>query len=250
MTEEKTVENQPETTIAKGLNVYQKINRIMQEVNYIHKDTKITLQRGGYTAVSYDGMIGRIRRFFCEQGVAVVPTIVSAETEWSRTKTNRGTLLSNSKDKVSVETYETEGSRIKMKVVTSFINVDNPKDRFSVDTYANSDDITDKGPGKAYTYAVKMALLKVLMLQSGDNEEEVIETKDELFTQMSVAQLAELRRLSIDTGTKESDILRAYSQDSSTNKTGLEAIHRKFYALIMAQLKQKLAKQKDYIATA
>ena len=158
MTVNTVVENQPETNITKGLNIYQKINRIMQEVSYIQKDAKITLQRGSYTAVSYDGMIGRIRRFFCEQGVAVVPSVFSTEVE---------------------------GSRTKIKVMTLFINIDDPEDRFSVDTYAHSDDSTDKGPGKAYTYAVKMALLKVLMLQSGDNEEEVIEPKDELFTPMS-----------------------------------------------------------------
>ena len=223
MTENTVVENQPDTNITKGLNVYQKINRIMQEVSYIHKDAKITLQRGSYTAVSYDGMIGRIRRFFCEQGVAVVPSVFGTEAE---------------------------GNRTKLKVMTLFINVDNPEDRFSVDTYAHSDDNTDKGPGKAYTYAVKMALLKVLMLQSGDNEEEVIETKDELFRPMTSIQLDELRALAIETGSKESDILRAYSQDSSVHKTGLGAIHGKFYALILAQLKQKLAKQKDYMATA
>ena len=223
MTVNTVVENQPETNITKGLNVYQKINRIMQEVSYIHKDAKITLQRGSYTAVSYDGMIGRIRRFFCEQGVAVVPSVFSAEVE---------------------------GNRTKMKVMTLFINADDPEDRFSVDTYAHSDDNTDKGPGKAYTYAVKMALLKVLMLQSGDNEEEVIEPKDELFTPMSAAQLTELRQLAIETGSKERDILRAYSQDRSQHAAGLEAIHGKFYALILAQLKQKLAKQKDYMATA
>ena len=223
MTENTVVENQPDTNITKGLNIYQKINRIMQEVSYIQKDAKITLQRGSYTAVSYDGMIGRIRRFFCEQGVAVVPSVFSTEVE---------------------------GSRTKIKVMTLFINVDDPEDRFSVDTYAHSDDNTDKGPGKAYTYAVKMALLKVLMLQSGDNEEEVIDPKEELFTPMSASQINELRQLAIETGSKESDILRAYSQDSSVHKTGLGAIHSKFYALILAQLKQKLAKQKDYIATA
>ena len=223
MTVNTVVENQPDPTIAKGLNVYQKINRIMQEVSYIHKDAKITLKGGSYTAVSYDGMIGRIRRFFCEQGIAVVPTVSKAEVE---------------------------GNRTKITVNTAFINTDNPKERFSVDTYAHSDDYTDKGPGKAYTYAVKMALLKVLMLQSGDNEEEVIEPKDELFSPMSASQINELRQLAIETGTKESDILRAYSQDSSVHKTGLGAIHGKFYALILAQLKQKLAKQKDYMATA
>ena len=222
MTVNTVVENQPETNITKGLNVYQKINRIMQEVSYIHKDAKITLQRGSYTAVSYDGMIGRIRRFFCEQGVAVVPSVFSTEVE---------------------------GSRTKIKVMTLFINVDDPEDRFSVDTYAHSDDNTDKGPGKAFTYAVKMALLKVLMLQSGDNEEEVIEPKDELFTPMSASQLTELRQLAIETGSKESDILRAYSQDRSQHAAGIEAIHGKFYALILAQLKQKLAKQEEYMGT-
>ena len=226
MTVKTVVENQPETNITKGLNIYQKINRIMQEVSYIQKDAKITLQRGSYTAVSYDGMIGRIRRFFCEQGVAVVPSAFGTEVE---------------------------GNRTKLKVMTLFINVDDPEDRFSVDTYAHSDDNTDKGPGKAYTYAVKMALLKVLMLQSGDNEEEVVvEHRAEIFTPMKAAQIAELRQLAIETGSKENDILRAYSQDSTpyAGRTGIEAIHSKFYALILAQLKQKLAKQKDYIATA
>ena len=138
-----------------------------------------------------------------------------------------------------------------MKVITMFINADDPEDRFSIKTYAHSDDTTDKGPGKAYTYAVKMALLKVLMLESGDNEEEVVvEHKAELFTPMSTSQLTELRQLAIETGSKESDILRAYSQDRSQHAAGLEAIHGKFYALILAQLKQKLAKQKDYMATA
>ena len=224
MTVNTVVENQPETTIAKGLNVYQKINRIMQEVSYIHKDAKITLQRGSYKGVRYDVLIGKIRQYFCDEGVIVVPSIFGTEVE---------------------------GNRTKMKVMTLFINADDPEDRFSIDTYSHSDDNTDKGPGKAYTYAVKMALLKVLMLESGDNEEEVVvEHKEELFMPMSAAQINELRQLAIETGSKESDILRAYSQDCSVHKTGLGAIHSKFYALILAQLKQKLAKQKDYIATA
>ena len=224
MTENTVVENQPETNITKGLNIYQRLNQIMQEVSYIHKDAKITLQRGSYKGVRYDVLIGKIRQHFCGHGVAIVP---------------------------SISVVEAEGNRTKMKVMTLFVNVDDPEDRFSIETYSHSDDTTDKGPGKAYTYAVKMALLKVLMLESGDNEEEVVvEHKADLFTPMSTAQLTELRQLAIETGTKESDILRAYSQDRSQHAAGLEAIHAKFYALILSQLKQKLAKQKDYIATA
>ena len=224
MTVNTVVENQPDPTITKGLNVYQKINRIMQEVSYIHRDAKITLQRGSYKGVRYDVLIGKIRQHFCDQGIVIAPSIFVVEAE---------------------------GNRTKMKVITMFINADDPEDRFSIKTYAHSDDTTDKGPGKAYTYAVKMALLKVLMLESGDNEEEVVvEHKADLFTPMSTSQLTELRQLAIETGTKESDILRAYSQDRSQHAAGLEAIHGKFYALILAQLKQKLAKQKDYMATA
>ena len=70
MTENTVVENQPETNITKGLNVYQKINRIMQEVSYIHRDAKITLQRGSYKGVRYDVLIGKIRQHFCDQGIA------------------------------------------------------------------------------------------------------------------------------------------------------------------------------------
>ena len=224
MTVNTVVENQPDPTITKGLNVYQKINRIMQEVSYIHRDAKITLQRGSYKGVRYDVLIGKIRQHFCDEGVIVVPSIIGTEVE---------------------------GNRTKMKVMTLFVNVDDPQDRFSIETYSHSDDTTDKGPGKAYTYAVKMALLKVLMLESGDNEEEVVvEHKDELFRPMTSIQLDELRALAIETGSKESDILRAYSQDRSQHAAGLGAIHAKFYALILAQLKQKLSKQKDYMATA
>ena len=64
--------------------------------------------------------------------------------------------------------------------VIEFVNIDKPEDKISASVQAHATDNGDKAPGKALTYAVKMALLKVLSIETGENEESRGEEKERL----------------------------------------------------------------------
>ncbi len=51
------------------------------------------------------------------------------------------------------------------------MNADEPTDFVTVPVCSHAEDQGDKAPGKALSYATKYAILKVLMLESGDDEE-------------------------------------------------------------------------------
>jgi hypothetical protein len=50
--------------------------------------------------------------------------------------------------------------------------MDNPADRFTSEGFGYGTDNSDKGVGKSFSYAVKYALLKTFMIESGDDEED------------------------------------------------------------------------------
>lgn len=53
-----------------------------------------------------------------------------------------------------------------------FTNVDRPEDFIDVPGIGYGQDAGDKGPGKAFSYLVKLAILKALLLESGDPDNE------------------------------------------------------------------------------
>jgi hypothetical protein len=65
------------------------------------------------------------------------------------------------------------GNRTEAVFKVRFENIDDRTDFIDVDTMGYGVDPQDKGPGKAISYGVKYALLKVLGLETGDDPEEV-----------------------------------------------------------------------------
>lgn len=53
----------------------------------------------------------------------------------------------------------------------NFVNIDKPEDRITVPVVAHASDSGDKAPGKCLTYAAKQAVLKLLWLETGENDE-------------------------------------------------------------------------------
>ncbi len=78
--------------------------------------------------------------------------------------------------------------------------MDEPTDRITVRLDAHADDYGDKAPGKALSYATKYAILKVLMLESGENEEGRIKPETSL-TDEEEAALQKMRDAALE-GTK------------------------------------------------
>lgn len=137
-----------------GLNIHQRLHKIMQDVDYIQKeDKKVNNQ---YTFVSHDAVTAKCRKAFIENGVITVPTIVSHDKEWCvRKKDGKETTILLTTVQVKID----------------FINIDEPKEIVSTTSFGYGLDDQDKGLGKAYSYAVKYGYLKALGLETGDDPE-------------------------------------------------------------------------------
>lgn len=124
-------------------NIYQRILAIMGEISYIQKGDKMV--NGQYRYASHDQVTAAIHPLLVKHRVVVVPTI---------------------------EEILQEGNRTVVKLTTVFVNVDSPKDCFHVKSAGFGIDSGDKGPGKAVSYAFKLAILKTFCLETGEDPDQ------------------------------------------------------------------------------
>jgi hypothetical protein len=124
-------------------NIAQRIAAVMGEVDYVQKERK---QGMNYSIVSHDAVTAKVRPLLHKHGVIYYP---------------RGL------------TVQQNGNRTEAVFSVRFENIDNRADYIDVETMGYGVDPQDKGPGKAISYGVKYALLKVLGLETGDDPDEV-----------------------------------------------------------------------------
>lgn len=124
------------------LNIYQRMHAVMKAVSYVQKEEKKV--NNMYTFVSHDAVTAKIRPALIENGIITVPRV----TKWQQ-----------------------DGNRTECDMEVDFVNIDKPDERITVSMFGFGIDPSDKGPGKAISYAVKYALLKALSLETGDDPE-------------------------------------------------------------------------------
>ena len=146
-------------------NIYQRINAVMQEESlYIKRGSA-----GQGTGVLYDEVISKLAPLMVKHG------IVSYSEKLDNSR-NRSTAKGH-------YVYESD-------FLVHYVNMDNPGDRFSVTVEAHAQDSGDKAPGKAITYASKIAHLKVFGIETGENDESRAEMRNpELITEQEVAEI-------------------------------------------------------------
>ena len=141
------------------MNIYQKINEVRKAVDYVQKDKRVG--EGGYLAVTHDAVTALTRKHFIEQGVVIVPNLMTSASVLTGTTTAKGVPF----------------IRYEAKYRFDVVNVDEPQDRFQVEIESHAMDQGDKAPGKALSYAKKYVVLKLLEIESGEEEEERPEQK-------------------------------------------------------------------------
>jgi hypothetical protein len=135
-------------------NILQRINEVRKAVAYVRKDKRVG--EGGYLAVTHDNVTAETRDHFIAHGVVIVPSLVSSAVVLTGTTTKNG---------VPFIRYE---ARYRFEV----LNVDEPADKIVMELEAHAIDQGDKAPGKALSYAKKYAVLKLLEIESGEQEED------------------------------------------------------------------------------
>lgn len=133
------------------MNIYQRINEVRKVVDYLQKDKKVE----GYMALTHDAVTAATREHFIAQGIVIVPRLLRSAVKDTGTTTSKGTPF----------------VRLEATYAFDFVNVDQPSDHFTVEIEAHALDHGDKAPGKVLSYAKKYAVVKVLDLESGEEEE-------------------------------------------------------------------------------
>lgn len=163
------------------LNIYQRINKVMKQVQYVQKDKAVSGGGANYKAVTHDQVVSVARQALVENGVMIFPNQVSG-------------------DFIQMRDINAQPNPIKMGLYTgtyeiNFVNVDTGE-KITSTVQAHANDNGDKAPGKALTYATKAAILKVLCLETGENDESRTEQLD--FDTIDEHQQAQLYTLLCD----------------------------------------------------
>lgn len=138
-------------------NIFQRINKVMQSVVYVQKDKAISGGGANYRAVTHDQVVSVARAAIVQAGIVIYPEQVSGEFIVKRD-------------------VNATPQPVKMGLYSGFydvhfVNMDKPEDKVTVRINAHANDNGDKAPGKCVTYAVKSAVLKLLFLETGENDE-------------------------------------------------------------------------------
>lgn len=126
------------------MNIFQRINAVMKDIDYIKRGSA-----GQGTGVLYDEVIAGLQPLLVEHGIVVAVDFIA---DTSRT---------NPKGSYIYEGY----------FDVHYINIDKPEDKLTCKIVAHAMDSGDKAPGKAITYACKIAHLKTFGYETGENDE-------------------------------------------------------------------------------
>ena len=131
-------------------NIYQRLIKAQAEAKALKKgnEARIKTKKGGefaYKYISHDDVAAAAKPILTKNGILFFPT---------------------------VESLHQDGNRTALKIKAVFINADRPEEKLESIAYGYANDDQDKGPGKAYSYAVKYILAKALLLNTADDIEE------------------------------------------------------------------------------
>jgi hypothetical protein len=132
-------------------NIGQRINAVRETCPYIKKDKRVEW----YMAVTHDLVTAELRESLITHGVLLNPVLVSQCTIDTGHRTQKGNV-----------TWRFEGV-----FDVEFLNADNVADKIVSRIAAHANDTGDKAPGKALSYAVKSAMLKVFSIETGEDDE-------------------------------------------------------------------------------
>lgn len=178
------------------LNIYQRINKVMADVEYVKKDKAVSGGGANYKAVTHDQVVSAVRNSLVKNGIVIEPKQISGEF-------------------LVLRDMNAKPAPVKMGLYTgsyeiNFVNIDKPEERTSITVQAHANDNGDKAPGKAMTYAVKTAVVKQFYLETGEDDESRADIADTDF--IGQEQIAQLQSLLLDANGNPTDKLNRISR--------------------------------------
>ena len=156
-----------------GTQLLNKLNEVRRRVKYIQKDKEVKAGTRSYRAVTHDKVTAMVREHLTELGILLIPSVIDRKVTTVTSKTGSAVVM-----------YE--GT-----IMVRFVDVDSGQSESMV-LDAHAWDTGDKAPGKALSYAVKYAMLKMFSIETGENDEERVAEVDDVAPRISDEQFSEM----------------------------------------------------------
>ena len=175
------------------MNLYEKINAIMGEVESLQKDGKVEFGSTKYKFLSEAKTTAEMRKQLIKYKLVVLP--------------------------IGVEEKK-EGQITQGKYVYKMVNAENPEEFIILESGGQGHDSADKGSGKASSYAYKYLMWRTFAVPSNDDPDQV--SSDEIISKedaeiealkkskVDKVQIATMQAEMMKKGIKEETIVTAY----------------------------------------
>ena len=131
-------------------NIYQKLLAVKTKVNYIKQDGQVAFGNTKYRFAGSESVLKRINPVLIEQGLFLETEIISQDIDKSG-----------------------NGYFTKLELKYTWINTESPDEKISIKWFAQGIDNSEKGIGKALTYAERYFLLKTFNCATGQDDPEI-----------------------------------------------------------------------------
>lgn len=143
----------------KKMSIYEKMQKITEEMGVIQKNLSIQAGSNKYKAVSERDILDNVKPLEAKYRIYSYPfernilqsDILVKETEYQGKATKTNSLF------------------MRIEAIYRFVNIDMPEQYIDIKSYADGIDTGDKAAGKAMTYADKYALMKAYKISTGDD---------------------------------------------------------------------------------
>lgn len=152
----------------------EKIQKVAEEIKIIEKDMKVGTGSSSYKAVSDTMVILKVKEAENNHKLISIPIkqdLISSEA-----------VKFNKKIYNSAEVEEKLNYVDVIKMTVRIYNLENPEQHIDIESFARGLDSSDKGFGKASTYARKYALLNAYKIATGEDPDAEPSTKSTTIT--------------------------------------------------------------------
>lgn len=149
------------------LNLYQKINKIMDDIKYLNKDDTVGTGNYSYKAITEEKVTTSIREKLVTYGLVIIPIKQKRDVQ-QHGLTNKGAI----------------NILVFLDVEYKIVNSHNPDDYIIATSSGSGVDTQDKAVGKAMTYAYKYLLLRTFAIPTGNDPDKI--ASSEIDKQMQI----------------------------------------------------------------
>lgn len=159
------------------MNIFEKINEVMKNIEYLTKDDQVSFGTTKYKAISEEKVTTAVREQLVKQGIVIIP------------------IEQQSENKELIRTDKSVNMLTSVHVKYRIQNIEDANDYIEVESNGTGVDTQDKGVGKAMTYAYKYMLLRTFAIPTGEDPDKIssaetdAKIKDEVETQKSETEL-------------------------------------------------------------